>query len=146
MNFFKKIINKITGASSKEKGIKTPEKETQTEEQKRQPDEPQTQKKTLTDEEIMMELNMIAPGILSQLKSPEQRDLVIRIYRKMIEDGVDVKNEKEVEKWMKANQDKFASDLPKVETYRREKPKVGRNDPCPCGSGKKYKKCCGAKE
>jgi len=23
-----------------------------------------------------------------------------------------------------------------------EKPKVGRNDPCPCGSGKKYKKCC----
>jgi preprotein translocase subunit SecA len=24
------------------------------------------------------------------------------------------------------------------------KAKVGRNDPCPCGSGKKYKKCCGA--
>jgi len=27
--------------------------------------------------------------------------------------------------------------------YRREAPKVGRNDPCPCGSGKKFKKCCG---
>lgn len=27
--------------------------------------------------------------------------------------------------------------------YRREMPKVGRNDPCPCGSGKKFKKCCG---
>jgi preprotein translocase subunit SecA len=26
---------------------------------------------------------------------------------------------------------------------RRELPKVGRNDPCPCGSGKKYKQCCG---
>jgi len=25
----------------------------------------------------------------------------------------------------------------------RSEPKVGRNDPCPCGSGKKYKKCCG---
>ncbi len=25
---------------------------------------------------------------------------------------------------------------------RRAEPKVGRNDPCPCGSGKKYKKCC----
>ncbi|MFR1533930.1 MAG: SEC-C metal-binding domain-containing protein, partial [Bilophila wadsworthia] len=24
--------------------------------------------------------------------------------------------------------------------------KPGRNDPCPCGSGKKYKKCCGANE
>ena len=29
-------------------------------------------------------------------------------------------------------------------TYRRAEPKIGRNDPCPCGSGKKYKKCCGA--
>ena len=28
--------------------------------------------------------------------------------------------------------------------FVREAPKVGRNDPCPCGSGKKYKKCCGA--
>lgn len=30
------------------------------------------------------------------------------------------------------------------ETVRRETPKVGRNDPCSCGSGKKYKNCCGA--
>ena len=29
------------------------------------------------------------------------------------------------------------------DTYKRKMPKVGRNDPCPCGSGKKYKKCCG---
>ena len=29
------------------------------------------------------------------------------------------------------------------EPKRREEPKIGRNDPCPCGSGKKYKKCCG---
>jgi uncharacterized protein YecA (UPF0149 family) len=29
-------------------------------------------------------------------------------------------------------------------TLRRDVPKVGRNDPCPCGSGKKFKKCCGA--
>jgi preprotein translocase subunit SecA len=29
---------------------------------------------------------------------------------------------------------------------RRDTPKVGRNDPCPCGSGKKYKKCCGVNE
>ena len=31
-----------------------------------------------------------------------------------------------------------------VKTVRREEPKVGRNEPCPCGSGKKYKKCHGA--
>ena len=28
-------------------------------------------------------------------------------------------------------------------TFRRDAPKVGRNDPCPCGSGKKFKHCCG---
>jgi len=30
------------------------------------------------------------------------------------------------------------------EPYVRREPKIGRNEPCPCGSGKKYKKCCGA--
>ncbi|MDD5218778.1 MAG: SEC-C metal-binding domain-containing protein, partial [Candidatus Omnitrophica bacterium] len=34
----------------------------------------------------------------------------------------------------------------KPEPQRRQTPKVGRNDPCPCGSGKKYKKCHGANE
>ena len=34
----------------------------------------------------------------------------------------------------------------KPETYRREAPKVGRNDPCPCRSGKKYKNCCMKKD
>jgi uncharacterized protein len=31
-------------------------------------------------------------------------------------------------------------------TMRRDSPKIGRNDPCPCGSGKKFKQCCGAPE
>jgi uncharacterized protein len=31
----------------------------------------------------------------------------------------------------------------RIETHRRTTPKVGRNDPCPCGSGRKFKKCCG---
>jgi uncharacterized protein len=34
-------------------------------------------------------------------------------------------------------------DARKAQTVVREEPKVGRNDPCPCGSGKKYKQCCG---
>ena len=33
----------------------------------------------------------------------------------------------------------------KAQPYVREEPKVGRNDPCPCGSGRKFKKCCGAR-
>jgi uncharacterized protein YecA (UPF0149 family) len=44
--------------------------------------------------------------------------------------------------------DVFAEQHPEVNktaqrTVRREEAKVGRNDPCPCGSGKKYKKCHG---
>lgn len=30
------------------------------------------------------------------------------------------------------------------QSYTRATPKVGRNEPCPCGSGKKFKKCCGS--
>ena len=40
--------------------------------------------------------------------------------------------------WRFADGD-FVPDRPMV----RETPRIGRNDPCPCGSGKKYKKCCG---
>ena len=34
----------------------------------------------------------------------------------------------------------------KPATFKRHGKKVGRNDPCPCGSGKKYKHCCGVNE
>lgn len=34
--------------------------------------------------------------------------------------------------------------IPGRQTIIRDQPKLGRNDPCTCGSGKKYKKCCGA--
>lgn len=48
--------------------------------------------------------------------------------------------------------DNLLSEERRKELYKEEKssrtvvkpPKIGRNDPCPCGSGKKYKKCCGA--
>ena len=47
--------------------------------------------------------------------------------------------------------EKIFSDEKRRELYMEQKksgtivkgPKIGRNDPCPCGSGKKYKKCCG---
>ncbi len=35
------------------------------------------------------------------------------------------------------------SEFPKAKQVTRSEPKIKRNDPCPCGSGKKYKKCCG---
>lgn len=44
--------------------------------------------------------------------------------------------EKHGDKWLFADGEQIAGPL-----VKREEPKVGRNDPCPCGSGKKYKKC-----
>ncbi|WP_313585085.1 SEC-C metal-binding domain-containing protein, partial [Lacrimispora sp.] len=50
--------------------------------------------------------------------------------------------------------DAILSEEKKKELYKKQKAsgtivkgaKVGRNDPCPCGSGKKYKKCCGSNQ
>jgi preprotein translocase subunit SecA len=53
----------------------------------------------------------------------------------------------EVGQFAMAEQQRAAAQAPqgerKVKQIRLETPKVGRNEPCPCGSGKKYKKCCG---
>lgn len=61
---------------------------------------------------------------------------------------VRIQKEEEVEEIrQKQKQDYVLSrgeDTPINQTVKRESEKVGRNDPCPCGSGKKYKKCCGA--
>ncbi|MBU2692277.1 MAG: SEC-C domain-containing protein [Candidatus Eisenbacteria bacterium] len=50
------------------------------------------------------------------------------------------------EKTKHASEGSQAAPAPAGKTIRREQPKVKRNDPCPCGSGKKYKKCCGSAE
>jgi preprotein translocase subunit SecA len=53
----------------------------------------------------------------------------------------------EVGQFAMAERQRAAAQAPqgevKVKQIKLEEPKVGRNDPCPCGSGKKYKKCCG---
>ena len=52
--------------------------------------------------------------------------------------------EKPVERVQVAKPIEPAGDGTATPAQRKAKDKVGRNDPCPCGSGKKYKKCCGA--
>ena len=60
---------------------------------------------------------------------------------------VRIKREEEVEEMREeASQDYIMSrgeQTAETSTVKRDTKKVGRNDPCPCGSGKKYKKCCG---
>lgn len=71
----------------------------------------------------------------------------------MQKDGVNVKDMSAVKAWLEKNKEAIESGKFKDEpagggpgqTYVKSGPDVGRNDPCTCGSGKKYKKCCGAK-
>jgi len=61
---------------------------------------------------------------------------------------VQIRREEEVERIEEKQKRNYrlsrGNDEPEVSTpIKRSKPKVGRNDPCPCGSGKKYKNCCG---
>jgi len=77
-------------------------------------------------------------------------DMIARVKEDSIQKLciVQIKREEEVERIEeKRRQDYVMSrgeDTPATTTIKREAAKVGRNDPCPCGSGKKYKKCCGA--
>jgi preprotein translocase subunit SecA len=61
---------------------------------------------------------------------------------------VKIQREEEVEEIRQQQKQDYilsrGEDVPASQTVKREGQKVGRNDPCPCGSGKKYKKCCGA--
>jgi preprotein translocase subunit SecA len=72
----------------------------------------------------------------------------------MQKDGVDMKDMKAVQAWIEKNKDAIAGgkleEIPggaaKQETYVKTGPDLGPNDPCHCGSGKKFKKCCKLKQ
>jgi len=88
------------------------------------------------------------------LESVEDRVSDI-IFRVRLEAGARARNvwnvsrtsHDEVGQFAMAERQRAAAQAPqgevKVKQIKLEQPKVGRNDPCPCGSGKKYKKCCG---
>ena len=78
----------------------------------------------------------LAPALLKQIKVVLQdKNYIERLKRhyNLFKDEIE-KEEKKIQKQGK-NTDSNYNALSSL-------PKVGRNDPCPCGSGKKYKKCC----
>ncbi|MBR4754301.1 MAG: preprotein translocase subunit SecA, partial [Lachnospiraceae bacterium] len=84
----------------------------------------------------LVEYRMNGFGMFDEMTANIQEDTVRILFHLQIEQRVE---RKEVAKVSGTNQDDSAVKAPK----RREDKKVGRNDPCPCGSGKKYKHCCG---
>jgi len=81
------------------------------------------------------------PAFLKQLRT---------LAGHMQRDGVNLKEMSEVKAWLEKNQARiekgdFKEEAAKPgETFVKTGPEVGRNDPCHCGSGKKFKKCHGA--
>ena len=72
-------------------------------------------------------------------KSSVRGQEAARRLQKLLDEGMDIMDD-----W-----EEYPSVYPEAapwtapQPYVREMPKIGRNDPCPCGSGKKYKRCCG---
>ena len=82
------------------------------------------------------------PQLLAAAKNPSVQKKVREIEERMKTDGVDTKDEKAVQTWIEAHKEELnPKPAAKIETFRRQTPKLGRNDPCHCGSGKKFKKC-----
>jgi len=77
-------------------------------------------------------------------------EMIFRIKMDVLEKLclIRIQREEEVEEIRQKQKQNYimsrGEDVPETKTIKNEGAKTGRNDPCPCGSGKKYKKCCGA--
>jgi len=85
----------------------------------------ETQRQTGVFRSVPHELVHDSPGSIKDMKPPVQR----------MHAGPDDET--------RTRSDYHTSQTGPGQPYKRDETKVGRNDPCPCGSGKKYKKCCG---
>ena len=85
----------------------------------------------------VVEYKFAGYDMFNEMTDSIREDTVRMLLHVKIEQKVE---REEVAKVTGTNKDASA----KGEPIRRKSAKIGRNDPCPCGSGKKYKNCCGA--
>jgi uncharacterized protein YchJ len=115
--------------------------------------------KIKSDDEIIGEVKKASPAVADAFQLvPKQNNVIqwltlliafvalaIQIHSTYFKETDQSVEKKVIEYLLKefgaASESNIAPD--KNSPYRREGPKIQRNDPCPCGSGKKYKKCCG---
>ena len=104
--------------------------------------------KETIDQRLEREIDSLPAMLKGKLKDPAVKKRLIEIAKRMEADGVNFQSIRQMKKWMKEHEAELRAEgggeVQKVETVVHEGPRIGRNDPCPCGSGKKYKKCCGA--
>ena len=101
----------------------------------------------------------VDPGQLQEILGSPRGRLLADLGLFCQERGYDSPGEEELhrihEEWLQTPREGFEGRRPaemlegggllpeRVVTFRRQQPKVGRNAPCPCGSGRKHKRCCG---
>ena len=103
-----------------------------------------TSKKESLEDRIDREMQALPSFIKNKIKDPSIKQKFVELAKRMEKDGVDMNSPKAMKKWVKDHEKELKEEQQggKVETVvKGDEP--GRNDPCPCGSGKKYKKCCG---
>lgn len=105
----------------------------------------ETKKASSLEQEMEKSLSSLPSTFRKQIEqNPSIKEKLIAIAKRMKAEGVDLNSVSAIKKWVKEHKKELQQEQQgKVETIVKEK-EPGRNDPCPCGSGKKYKKCCGA--
>jgi len=79
--------------------------------------------------------------LFSSMLDQVREQTMMALHRVQIEQPVEVEQPRDVGPVNYSHGETAEEDAP--QTFQRKQPKVGRNDPCPCGSGKKYKQCHG---
>jgi len=97
-----------------------------------------------------LEAKGLLPKYLRVWNNPATLKLLKTVSQLIKADGIDLKDKAAVKAWAGENPEKLdpaaaRQAAGKQETFTKSGPSAGRNDPCPCGSGKKFKKCCAAK-
>ena len=98
---------------------------------------------------LVKKVNKLNKQIIKNASDPRRWGVAKSMLMAAVKAGVDIENQNDLSKFM------YSHNLEQLETLKNEDEiksipdftpkigKIGRNDPCPCGSGKKYKKCCG---
>ena len=87
-----------------------------------------------------------AYGLFMEMMGRIRQEVVNKLFKVQLAREEDVERLEEERRRQQIDLNKVgkAGEVPGNKPLKRDEDKVGRNDPCPCGSGKKYKKCCGS--
>ncbi len=85
-----------------------------------------------------------AYNLFMEMMGRIRQEIIMKLFRVQLAKDEDIAKMEEEQRRKKAFLDRHSGSDQPGKTVARDAEKVGRNDPCPCGSGKKYKKCCGA--